>query len=253
MDLLDPSAGVQAEATAMLDLKETTALARKAIAQRDIRSHLDAVEKLEGTALAHITLSGNPQSLRSAIDVSELSFSVRHRDVPLPIRVSGGRISYADKAIVIGEASGAIGQSSFSGLGASMILAQPYRFTLSQRIALLSLDELFPLAASLPDLAAALSEVQTLTERYRFRICRLKVPCGHCRQCIFHASASPQDVKIHARRFDREARINGGSVDISERKIEAKRVAVSAMDSALEVSGLTEDYRSGIAALSATG
>ena len=87
INLLDPSASLQAEAVAALDLKETLALASKALTQRDIRSHLDRVEKIEGTALAHITLSGNTKSLGTAIDVSELSFSARHRDVPLPIRV----------------------------------------------------------------------------------------------------------------------------------------------------------------------
>lgn len=251
-NLLDHSASLQAEAVAALDLKETLALARKAIAQRDIRSHLDRVKKIEGTALAHIALSGNPQSLRTVIDVSELSFSVRHRDVPLPIRVSGGRIIYADNGITIGEASGEIGQSSFSGLGASLKLAPPYRFALSQRIAQLSLDELFPLAAARPDLAAALSEVDTLTGTVALSNLRAEGSFRALQATHFHTVASPRNVKIRARRFDHEARIDGGSVGVSERRIEAKRVAMTAMDSELEVSGLSEDYRSGIAALSTT-
>ena len=112
----------------------------------------------------------------------------------------------------------------------------------------MSLDELFPLAAAVPDLAAALSEVDTLTGTVALSNLQAEGSLRALQAMHFRIVASPRDVKIRARRFDHEARIDGGSVGVSERRIEAKRVAMTVMDSELEVSGLSEDYRSGIAA-----
>jgi hypothetical protein len=251
MNLLGNPVAVQADADVALDLAEALALARKVVTQKDARRQLGAVEKLEGNALAHVVLSGNLESPRTAIDVSELAFSARHRDVPLPIRLSRAHILYADDAISIGDATGALGRSGFSNLGASLKLAPPYRFELTQGSALLSIDELFPLATTRPELAGMLAELQNASGEIALSNVQADGFLRAPESVRFRVGASPRGMKIQTRRFAPQIELDGGTVDVSNRRIEVKEVAMTALDSELHVSGHTEDYRTGIAAIDA--
>ena len=251
MNLLSRPVTLEAGAVVALDLAETLALARKVISGKDVRRYLDAVEKLEGNALAHVTLSGNLPSLNTSIDASEIAFSLRHRNLPLPVSLSRGRILYTGDALSLSGATGEIGRSGFSDLDASMKLKPPYRFNLAQLTALLSIDELFPIAASRPELQAALAELQTVAGEITVTNAQADGSLQDLQAVNFSVGASPRNMNVQARRFPPQISLDGGLVDISNRRIDVKDVAMATLDSKLHVSGHSEDYRAGNAAIDA--
>lgn len=247
----DPS-DVKASAEIGLDLAETIALARKLIKRKGIDAHLDAVEKLEGKALARVAIWGKPQALQAAVETSELAVFLRHRYVPLPVRLNSGRFNYSEGEIAFHDASGEFGQSGFDGLDASLQLAAPYRFKIAQRSARLSLEELYTAARHIPALGSALSEIRALTGEAAVSDIRAEGSLQASADTRFRATVSPHNVKLLAQRLESDVLLEGGSAEVSDRKIDARGILVSTLDSSLRVSGGVADYRSGIHAIDAT-
>lgn len=246
----DPS-DLKAGAEIGLDLGEAIALARKLIKRKDIDAHLDAIEKLEGNALARVAVWGKPQALQASVEMSELAVFLRHRYVPLPLRLRSGRFNYAEGAISFHDASGEFGRSGFDGLDASLQLAAPYRFKVAQRSARLSLEELYTAARHIPVLGSALSEIRALTGKAAVSEIRAEGSLRAPAQTRFRAIVSPHNVKLLAQRLDSDILIDGGSAEITERKVELRDVAVNSLDSSLRISADVGNYRSGIRAIEA--
>src|SRR6185295_6879428 len=101
----------------------------------------------------------------------------------------------------LSSATGEIGRSGFSDLDASMKLKPPYRFNLAQLTALLSMDELFPIAAARPELQSALAELQTVAGEITLTNAQANGSLQDPAALHFSVGASPRNMKIQARRF----------------------------------------------------
>jgi hypothetical protein len=242
---------LRAEALVNLDLGETITLAKRLIRGKDIHNHLDAVQKLEGKALAQIKLWGNPQALQASVEMSQLALFAQHRHVPLPVRLNGGQFTYAGGGSALHDATGEFGRSAFENLSASLALAPPYRFEVTQHSASLSLDELYAAASNVPAFKPAMSEIRSLSGKASVSEVRAEGNLQAPEATHFRAIVSPHHVKLLAQRMDSDILLDGGSIEISDRLVNARDVSLNAMDSALRVSARTEDYRTGIRAVEA--
>lgn len=252
MRLPDEPADLRAEALIDLELGETIALAKRLIRRKDIDTQLDAVQKLEGKALVHVVVWGDPQALQASVEMSQLALFARHRHVPLPVKLSGGQFTYAQGAVTFHDAVGEFGRSGFEDLNVRLALSPPYRFEVSQRNASLVLEELYTAARQVRALAPALAEIRNLTGKALLSEVSAEGSLQAPEATRFRAVVSPRNVKLLAQRIDAEVLLDGGSIEISDRLIEARDVSVHAIDSSLRASVRTEDYRSGIRAIDAT-
>ncbi|HEX7811650.1 MAG TPA: AsmA-like C-terminal domain-containing protein [Burkholderiales bacterium] len=242
---------LRAEALMDLDLGETIALAKRLIRRKDIDIHLDAVQKLEGKTLAHVILWGDPQAPQASVEMSRLALFAEHRDVPLPLRLRGGQFTYAGGAIALRDATGEFGRSAFENLSASLALSPPYRFEVTQHSASLSLDELYAAASNVTAFKPAMSEIRSLSGKASVSELRAEGNLRAPEATHFRAIVSPHNVKLLAQRMDSDILLDGGSIEISDRLVNARDVSLNAMDSALRISARTENYRTGIRAVDA--
>jgi AsmA-like C-terminal region len=240
------------EATVDADLAEAYALIKRLVKNREVQHELDRVHDLQGTALGRLTLGETVDDIVPRVDVQAINASGRHAGVPLPIRITGGRLGYMDEAFSAQELEGQVGESSFSGVNAHLGLKSPATLNLEQGSALLALEELFRWLSSEPSLAEQLKDVQAISGRLAVSTMRVEGQPSSPENLQFQVSAHPRRVVIDAPEYAPRTELDGGAIEISPQRIAANGVQASVLDASLKVSGQTQDYRKGIGNIKAT-
>ena len=255
MDLKPDVPPLHAELTVAADLPEALAVAKRVLPDRHSQRLLAQVKQLQGTAVAHATLTGDVDNVLPRVEVSRIAASARHDAVPFLIRVAGGALSYTSQAVSVQELEGAIGQSTFSAVSARLGLSAPNLLSAQQGSVLLALEELFLWAGAQPQFAKQLEGVKAVSGSLAVSVTRLELPLNKPDQARFQVSAVPKNISIDAPRYGPRLLLNGGVIEFSEQTVSAKGVKASALDAALAVSGRLDDYRRGINSVlaSATG
>jgi hypothetical protein len=243
---------LHAEATLALDLSEVLALAKRVLRDPHVRRRLEQIEQLEGSAVARITLGESLGELRPRVEVSALSASARSGAVPFPVSLSGGRLTYADGALSVQRMDGAIGHSSFAGLSARLGLEAPYPLRVQGGSAVLALEELFRFLAGTTKLAEQLKGVDAVSGGLALSVSQLEGPLTSPQDWRFRVSLTPRHVVLDAPRFGPPVEFDGGVIGLWPRRIDVTGVRASALDTSLEVSGNTDDYREGLNHVQAT-
>ncbi|MGB5197827.1 MAG: hypothetical protein WBN64_12260, partial [Candidatus Deferrimicrobium sp.] len=89
---------------------------------KGLEEELTRIEILQGKASGRLTIGDRIGSLRVAVDATDLRLSARHRRVPFPVEVDGGRLLFDDNGIAVERLSGRMGRSAFSGVAARVRL-----------------------------------------------------------------------------------------------------------------------------------
>ncbi|HTS55645.1 MAG TPA: hypothetical protein VMH26_20440, partial [Burkholderiales bacterium] len=240
------------EATLDADLAEAYALIKRLVKNREVQRELGRLHDLQGTALARLTLGETVADIVPRVDVQAIKASGRYAGVPLPIRITGGRLGYMNEAFSAQELEGQIGQSSFSGVRAHLGLKGPTTLNLEQGSALLALEELFRWLSSEPSLAEPLKDVRGITGKLEVSSMRVEGQPSSPENLQFQVSAQPRRVVIDAPEYAPRTELDGGAIELSPQRIAASGVQASVLDASLKVSGLTQDYRKGIGNVKAT-
>ena len=228
------------------NLAEGFALARRVLPYRQWQQRFQQVRQLEGTAAAHVIVEGDVNKVTTRVDVSALQASARHDLVPFPIRITRGALNYAGPLLSVRGLDGTIGQSTFTGISASLGLNPPYVLSAQQGSAVAALDELFHSAATQPRFSRQLGEIKQVSGGLALSVARLEAPLNSPEKLRFQVSATPRNVQVAAPSYGPRVQLDGGVVEVSEKSVSAQGIKVSALDAALEVSGGTGDYRKGV-------
>jgi AsmA-like protein len=251
MDLNPDVPPLRAELTVMADLPEALAVAKRVIPDADAQKALGQVKQLQGSASVHAMLGGDVNNVVPRVEVSAIKASARHDLVPFPIRVAGGAVIYADNAVSVQGLDGAIGESTFTGVGARLSLGTPTVLTSQQGSVLLALDQLFGWAAAQPQFAKPLEGVKSVSGGLAVSIAQLDLPLNAPDQVRFQVSATPVHIAIDAPRYGPRVQLDGGAVGVSQQSVSANGVKASALDAVLTLSGSTDNYRQGIGGVQA--
>lgn len=240
-----------AEAFVNLDIGGAAALARRLVARRDVIAQLDALERIDGKALAHVRIARRPGGIEADVDVSQLALFVRHKFAPLPLRIEGGSLRYAKGVVAVSGAAGQFGQASFRGLDASIELASPNRFQVRQQEGRIVLEELETALRQFPAAAQMLREIRGVTGTATVTDAIAAGDLAQPEAARFEAMVSLQGVKLFAAKLGADVLLEGGPIHLSERAVDIRDLGVRAMDSALRIRARTEDYRKGLDAIEA--
>ena len=242
-DLMTEPLTLDAEAELAVDLAESLVLARQILPEAELRSRLDDLEQIEGNAVVRLALKGGMKAPLLRADISEMKFIARHRAVPLPIKVSTGRAAYTGETVSLNAVNGHIGESSFTGLAASLGVRPPYRFSVSHERATLSLAELLPLAAAVPELGRTLGPVKRVSGTIELSGSQARGSLQTPDDLLYLISATPRSLVVFAPDIGPELTLDGGAVELSRLEIDIKNIGVAVKDAAISVSAHAVDYR----------
>ncbi|MFN0039374.1 MAG: AsmA-like C-terminal domain-containing protein [Burkholderiales bacterium] len=255
MDLSRDALPMHVDVTVDADLAEGFAIARRVLPDRQTQQQLNQIKRLEGKAVARVTVGGEVNNVVPRVDVTTLSASLRHDLVPFPIRIARGALTYTTPALSVQGVDGAIGESTFTGVSARLGMNAPYVLSAQQGSAVAALGQLFHWAAAQPRFAKPLAGVKQISGTLALSVAQLEVPLNVPEKMRFRIAATPQRVSVDAPKYGPLAQIDGGVVEVSQQSVNVKSVKASMLDAAIEISGRTDNYRKSVdkVQVSATG
>ena len=102
------------------DLAEVHALLGRLVKDRAFSDELSRVQSLSGTARGRLVLGGSIAAVKTRVMVSDMNLSARYQRIPLPVTLTGGAFSYDEQQVSVRDLTGAVGQTTFSGITARM-------------------------------------------------------------------------------------------------------------------------------------
>ena len=234
------------EVTVDLDLAEGWSIARRIVTDRAARTQMARVRGLAGSAVVHVAFGDDAQHVRPQIEVSALTATLSHEAIPFPLRITQGRVAFANDTLALSDIEGAVGGTSFRGLGAVLGLTAPFPVREGRGAALVSLGPWFDWARKQSEWSQWSSRIDRVSGQLALSVKQLEGPLQSPADLRFRISATPHQVRLDAPALAPPLAFDGGTVDIEPRAVVVRAVGVSALDLALELGGRVDEYRTGV-------
>ena len=115
---------LEVEADIQADMADLPAILKRLIDDKDVQKQLDLIQDLKGSANGKLVLGGDTDQIKVSVSASDIQLSARYQEIPYPVAITGGHVTYGENRIGWGQLDGRIGKSSFAGLSGGLDLAK---------------------------------------------------------------------------------------------------------------------------------
>jgi len=130
------------------DLSELPPILKRLIGHKRFQKELAVIKEVKGNANVKLVLGEDRKNVQVKVEASDVHLSARYREIPHPIEITGGNITYDKNRICLRNISGTLGKSSFSKLAGSLDFHKKYDLTIRSGESSLFLSEIVPWLAS---------------------------------------------------------------------------------------------------------
>ena len=131
LDLTQDVMPLEVEADIQADMADLPAILKRLIDDKDVRKQLDLIRDLKGSANGKLALGGDTDQIKVSVSASDIQLSARYKEIPYPLAITGGHITYGENRIGWGQLNGRIGKSSIAGLSGGLDLAKNGRLEIT--------------------------------------------------------------------------------------------------------------------------
>jgi hypothetical protein len=243
---LAPSVALVSLATAVdLDLAESRTRALYLSRGTAFGAELERIQSLGGRAVGTIKLREEGGRLRESYDLTNVSATLRHPGVPLPIAIDGGRFWFeTGGALVLRGVSGAIGASRIQTLDAEVAFPSTSGPVVQSAsgAATLSLEELTPwIVASSPPRGLR-GEVSALQGAIDVKLARAAGPLAAPERLELSATMAPRRVSIATSHLQNNIALHGGTLRLENADLFFDGVDVEIQDARGVLTGSAKGY-----------
>ena len=225
-----------------LDLAQALGLARQLL-PRAQRGALDVVTSAAGRAEGRFTMELEPGTWKGDFAVARSDSLLHLRDVPWPVRVRAGRATVAPGRVSVADAAGAVGASTFSGVGVDLVPAKPLRLDGAHGSAALALAELYSWLRAQPGLKTQLEKVASMTGSVDVVVNRVAGAIDRIDTLQYEATLRPRRIRVDVADLPAPVFVDGGSVNVTPQALRFEAVVPALLDARAGVSGVVRDYR----------
>ncbi len=177
-----------------MDLADLPEVLRKVIADPALHGVLDGFDEVSGRARGRLELAPSVDALQVTVDAAPRDLVLRHRDVPVSLRLDGGQVAYRGGKLAFLDLQGSAGATTFTGVAGHLDLAEVPLLQLDRAEARLALADLGTWLARYDEfLPAGAASTQgdghlVITEA------SAAGPLGRPGQWTYHATGTAEDV-----------------------------------------------------------
>ena len=228
------------------NLMQMPPLLRRIVKNKAFINEITRIHNVKGNAEARLTLGESLKSINTGVDILEINLSADYERIPYPLSIEGGQLSYSDSAVSLSNLTGKVGQSSFSGLTASIDFANdPHLEILSGKSSIV-LDELFTWLSSYENLKTSLKEINNLDGTLSLSSLNLKGPVSRPKDWLFQVAGDVRSLSVDTPLVPGQIKVTSGEFKANQETLSFKGSQVGAMDASFKMSGALDGYLEGL-------
>ena len=131
-----------------VDVVDIPTILETFVKDHSVNDALAQFEDLAGSATATVSLTGTDDQITVAASASDIKIVTRHHDLPSPLKITDGAISYDHNRIQVQQVAGSIGTSTFNSLSGTIGLEEAKAFTITSGASRIVLKDLLPWLSS---------------------------------------------------------------------------------------------------------
>lgn len=247
MDLTHEHGPFHVAVTVDADVAELPFYLKRLVKDRTFLRELNAIGEVRGSASAHLILDRRARGISASLDVKSFKLLTTEQSIPYPVEING-KFSYDGPTarVVVEDASGKVGESSFSQLSGRLSLAEESSFRITSGAATISLDEIYPWLPSLESTRDFLEMVDSADGIVKLDAVQAEGPLSRPGSWQFRADGHVKDVTVTSPHFRAPVEAKSGAFEAGPKKLSFSHFDLHSQDSSLIVSGALSHNLEGI-------
>jgi hypothetical protein len=232
------------------DVAQIPPVLKRLVKNQSFQRELEQIKNLRGKASGRLWLGESTAAIKVRVNVSEFELAGNYGRIPYPLAIKGGRFSYKDKQVEVGNLRGKLGQTSFAQLSAGLNWETEPALTVTSGKYEVLLEEIFPWLLSVESLPIDPDDINTVDGVLAISSLSVKGPLlrpqswelastGEIRNLTLNTTLLPGPVEVTAGKFT-EIHNAGGQ------KFSFSGAQISMLDSSFKVRGDLQDYLKGL-------
>ena len=234
------------EAMADVDLAQFPPFLKKIIGNQTFSEEMDRLRKLQGRARGRLTLGETLNSVQTRIDIQEMSLSAHYDRIPYQVQVESVQGGYDGGKIEVKNLTGAVGQSSFSGISAQIDLGETPDILVAAGKSSIVLEEIYAWLNSIEKLKAPLQEIRSLKGTAALSSINLKGPLTQPQKWDYRLEGEIEKLAVEASIIPGPLSVTAAKFEVNPENILLQDSRVNLLDASLKVSAACSGWQQGL-------
>jgi hypothetical protein len=228
------------------DLSLLPPLLNRVIKDRTFLEEIARLRQMEGRAKGKLVVGESLKSIGVKVDAQEVNLVVRHDQIPYPVTINGGAVSFEGERLSVRNLSGRVGTSSFSGLTGRIGFGREPPIEISSGNPVISLEEIYPWLSAYESVRGALKNIQSVKGKVTLSGMRLSGPLMRPGKWDFETAGELEDLIVSTSLLPEPFAVSSGKFNLSPQKIGIADFQTKFLSASLNVSGALYDYQRGL-------
>ena len=233
LGLNEAIAPLQLEIGVEADLSQLPPVLNRIVDDADFINELSKIKDVKGSASGVLILGDDLKSLGATVKVSKAELSARYDRVPYPIRLEGGRFTYAGSGIAVDKFNAKIGNSSLKQVSSAIKWSGTPTLNFNTASANLNLDEIYSWLLSLEKYQEDLKYIRSLEGNAAVDNLSVNGPFFSPRDWKFKTSGNLNKLKINLNQWPQPLTIDSGKFSCSQDSLAFSGIVASLGESTL--------------------
>jgi hypothetical protein len=229
-----------------VDLTQLPPFLKKLIRNQAFAEEMDRFQELQGKGRARLILGESVKSIRPRIEVEELSLRARYDRIPYPLKVESVRGGYDGEKVEIQNLTGAVGQSSFSGISARITLGETPDILVAGGKCSIVLEQIYAWLSSVEKLKAPLQEIRSLKGTVTLSPLNLKGPLSQPGKWDYRLGGGIEKLAVETSIMPGPLALTAARFEVDPEKIVLQDSRVNLLDASLRVSAECTGWQKGL-------
>jgi len=228
------------------DLSLLPPLLNRVIKDRTFLEEMARFRQLEGRAKGRLVLGESLKSIEVKVGAQEVNLVARHDQIPYPVIIHGGAVSFEGERLSVGNLSGRVGTSSFSGLTGRIGFGRETSIEISSGNSAISLEEIYPWLSSYESFRGDLKDIQSAKGKVTFSGMRLSGPLMRPGKWDFETAGELEGLIVGTSLLPEPLAVSSGKFNLSPQRITVADLQAKLLSASLNISGTLDDYQRGL-------
>jgi hypothetical protein len=210
------------------------------------REEVARFRQLEGRAKGRLVLGESLKSIGVKVDAQEVNLVARHDRIPYPVTIDRGAVSFEGERLSVGNLSGKVGASAFSGLTGEVGFGKEPSIEIFSGNSVISLREVYSWLSSYESVRGGFKDFQSVKGKVTLSGMKLSGPLTEPAKWDFETGGELEDLIVNTSLWPEPFAVSSGKFNLTPQTIKIADFQTKFLSASLGVSGALYDYQRGL-------